>query len=129
MGNVRDNGIHTSRLLDAGYWAAAGLLHWSTMPGDPLETGAPCSQHGFAGERYVVLWVFCSRVDHGHHCGSSQMNRLHGAIDIWSVMSISGASSFQSMVCKNQLQLLNGALVGLCSDFLLFRHVMMFFKW
>lgn len=83
----------------------------------------------FAGERCVVLWVFCSRVGRGHHRGGSQRNRLHGAIDIWSVLPISDASSFQSMVCKNHLQLLNGALVGLSSDFLLFRHEMMFFKW
>lgn len=117
----------TPRLLDEEYWAGAGLLHWSRMPEDPGETHG-CLMLPFAGERCVVLWVFCSRVGCGQHCGGSQRNRLHGAIDVWSVLPISGASSFQSMVCKNHLQLLNGALVGLSSDFLLFRPKMVFFK-
>lgn len=39
MGDMRGDGIHTSRLLDEGYWAGAGLLHGSMIPGDLGETG------------------------------------------------------------------------------------------
>lgn len=41
-------------------------------------------------------------------------------------LPVSGAFSFLSLVCKNQRQLLNGALLGLLSNFLLFRCMIVF---
>lgn len=128
IGNVRGNGIHTSSRLDEGCWAGAGLLRRSVVPSMP---DAPCCQDVCATGMYGILSVHPSRAGPGHHRGRSQRGRLHGHGWVsWSYWrTVSGASSFPSLVCKNQPQLLNGALVGFTSDFPLFRGVITFFKW
>lgn len=70
MGNVRGNGFHTSRCLDEGCLAGAGLLRRSVVPW--------CCQDVCAAGMYVMLSVHPSRAGPGHHRGSSQRGRLHG---------------------------------------------------
>lgn len=52
-----------------------------------------------------------------------------GATDVWSLMNVSDASSFLSLVRKNWPQLPHGAPVGFISGFPLFTCVIVFFKW